>query len=161
GSIDRENVISENSAIAIAETWIRNNKSNGCDYVYDSCVYEESGGYYDIQFFLPVQGCKSDDIVRLWVDLQGNINAYSDFNQNRYSMIMFTPEMYANAQMILAERLDTMYTDCVKEVYNTYVSKNDAGETVLVMEVLIKQPICFEGSLFYSTFGERFEQPIE
>ncbi|MBO4651843.1 MAG: hypothetical protein J5649_00830, partial [Lachnospiraceae bacterium] len=47
GSIDRENVISENSAIAIAETWIRNNKSNGCDYVYDSCVYEESGGYYD------------------------------------------------------------------------------------------------------------------
>ena len=76
-------------------------------------------------------------------------------------MILFTPEMYANAQRILSARLDTMYTDCVKEVYNTYVSKNDAGKTVLVMEVLIKQPIYSGESLFYSTFGERFEQPIE
>ncbi|MBR7020665.1 MAG: hypothetical protein IKI15_06385, partial [Lachnospiraceae bacterium] len=116
-----------------------------------------SGGYYDIMFYLPIEGYKSDEIVRLWIDLQGNINAYSDFNQNRYGMVSVTPEKLAEAQKKLMDLLETKYADSGKEVEvnSTYVSKNDAGETVLVMMVVIKEPD--EGIMY----GELFEQPIE
>ena len=157
GSQTRENAIDESQAIAIAEEWIRSKKRNGNDYVFDTCVYEESGGYYDIMFYLPIEGYKSDEIVRLWIDLQGNINAYSDFNQNRYGMVSVTPEKLAEAQRKLMDLLETKYADSGKEVEvnSTYVSKNDAGETVLVMMVVIKEPD--EGIMY----GELFEQPIE
>ena len=163
GSLNRDNAISESEAISIATAWVRARQSNGNEYVFDNCFYEECGGYYDIQFFLPIMGYKSDEIVRLWVDLQGNVNAYSDFNHGRYNMIALTPEKYANAQSILSDRIAGMFTSCTREIRNTYVSKNDQGEVVLVMEVYFTKSVDNGNGEIVGEFvwGEKYEQPIE
>ena len=163
GSLNRDNAISESEAISIATAWVRARQSNGNEYVLDNCFYEECGGYYDIQFFLPIMGYKSDEIVRLWVDLQGNVNAYSDFNHGRYNMIALTPEKYANAQSILSDRIAGMFTSCTREIRNTYVSKNDQGEVVLVMEVYFTKSVDNGNGEIVGEFvwGEKYEQPIE
>ncbi|MBR6019260.1 MAG: hypothetical protein IK055_03460, partial [Lachnospiraceae bacterium] len=88
---------------------------------------------------------------------------YSDFNHGRYNMIALTPEKYANAQSILSDRIAGMFTSCTREIRNTYVSKNDQGEVVLVMEVYFTKSVDNGNGEIVGEFvwGEKYEQPIE
>lgn len=152
----QENAIEKSKALNIADDFLKKTRSNADEYTLLSCVYDELAGYYDIQYYLSVDGYKSDDIFRLWVDAKGEVTSFSEFNYNRYTEIDIATDKYAKADQKLA---DVVFKEANKvefSVVDQYISINDSGDVVLVKVVDLKIP---DGEK-YIIQREMYVQPI-
>lgn len=151
----QQEAVSQEKAMAIANEFLETTRSNSEAYELLSCVYNELGGYYDIKFYFPVSGYKSDDIFRLWVNAQGEITSFSEFNYKRYDNLTITAEQRLEA----ARQINKIRSNDAQKisVVDTYISINDSGEVVLV-EVVDITILDGEDSI---TLREMYEQPIK
>lgn len=137
---EKENAISVDDAMKVANDFLMVSRSNYRDYKLISCEYSELAGYYDIQYYLPIDGFKSDDIIRLWVDAQGNVTSFSQFNHQRYDRIKIDPEKYAQADKKLVEEISTQTHKANLSVVDSYISIDDAGNVVLIKVIDLEIP---------------------
>ena len=135
---EKEKAIPQNKALEIAGGFLKANRDNYSDYELISCEYSELAGYYDIEFFLPVSGYKSDDIIRLWVDAQGTLTSFSEFNYKRYESVTIDPEKFAQADKKLDETIAAQIKKADYSVVGSYISIDDAGNVVLIKEIDIE-----------------------
>lgn len=137
---EKENAISEDKAIEIANAFLFDNRDNYRNYKMSSCEYSELAGYYDIQFYLPVCGFKSDDIIRIWVDAQGNVVSFSEFNYQRYDHIEIEIQRYARADKKIGEIISTQTQKANFYVVDSYISIDNSGNIVLIKVIDIAIP---------------------
>lgn len=153
----QENAIIEAEALAIASSFLKDMRSNSADYKLMSCVYDELAGYYDIQYYLPINGYKSDDIFRLWVDAKGKITSFSEFNYKRYSNVNISQKKYAEANRELTEKISNETKNLGISVTDSYISIDESGNIILVKVIDLKIP----NGNNYVTRREVYSQPIE
>lgn len=132
---EKDKAISEDKALSIAEDFLTNNRANHSNYVFESCEYSELAGYYDIRYYLPISGYKSDDVIRIWVDAQGKVTSFSEFNYLRYERLIIDTEKYTEADKKLIEFVDTQANKTNYTVVDAYISIDNSGRTVLIKEV--------------------------
>lgn len=137
---EKEKAISKDDAMKVANDFLTASRSNFSDYELISCEYSELAGYYDIQYYLPIDGFKSDDIISLWVDAQGNVTSFSQFNHQRYDRIKIDPEKYARADKKLVEEISTQTYKANLSVVDSYISIDDAGNVVLIKVIDLEIP---------------------
>lgn len=151
----QQEAISQEKAMTIAEGFLEDARSNSDTYRLLSCVYNELGGYYDIKYYFPVSGYKSDDIFRLWVNAQGEVTSFSEFNYQRYDNLTITAEQRLEAARQINK---TRLNDAQKiSIVDTYISINDSGEVVLVEVV----DITISNGEDSVTLREMYTQPIK
>ncbi len=137
---EKEKAVSQEEALEVANDFLMANRGNYRDYKLISCEYSELAGYYDIQYYLPISGYKSDDIIRLWVDAQGKVTSFSEFNYKRYEHIKVDPEEYAKADKKLAETIATQTQKANLSVVDSYISIDDSGNIILVKVIDLRIP---------------------
>lgn len=131
----KDKAISEDKALSIAEDFLAKNRANHGDYIFHSCEYSELAGYYDISYYLPVSGYKSDDVVRIWVNARGKVTSFSEFNYLRYERLTIDTSKYAKADQKLSEAVAAQGNKASYTVVDTYISVNDSGRAILIKEV--------------------------
>ncbi len=136
----KEDAIEEDKALEIADAFLNNTRKNGKEYVLFSCEYDELGGYYDIQYYCPVDGYKTDDIFRAWVDAQGAVTAFSEFNYNRYAKLKIASDKYDKASKNISKKISKRVGDADYSVADQYVSIDDSGKLILVNVIDLSTP---------------------
>lgn len=149
--------IEKSKALEIANEFLRETRVNYNEYQLASCVYDELAGYYDIQYYLPIDGYKSDDIFRVWVDATGKVTSFSEFNYKRYDNIKVRAEKYAKADQKLAGVVTKNTENSNFTIVDEYISINDSGDVILIKVVDLKIP---NGDNYF-TKRELYSQPIE
>lgn len=155
----KEDAIEEAKAMSIADDFLKRIRSNAQEYKFLSCEYDELAGYYDIQYYLPVGGYKTDDIFRLWVNAQGEITSFSEFNHKRYDDLNVSAVGYKKAGNALESNIKTSIGtagDIKYSVVDSYISVDDNGEVILVEVIELRIP-CGEN---YMVQREVRTQPI-
>ncbi len=134
----KSEAIAEETALNISEEFLMANRGNYTEYELMSCQYSELAGYYDIQYYLPINGYKSDDIIRLWVNAEGEVTSFSEFNYKRYENIEIDAAKYAKAESKIDRSIAGLARDSDIEVADTYVSLDDSGKLILTKVVDVK-----------------------
>lgn len=151
----QQEAISQEKAMAIADAFLEVTRENSNAYKLLSCEYNELGGYYDIKYYFPVSSYKSDDIFRLWINAQGEVTSFSEFNYQRYDNLTITEEQRLEAAQQINK---TRASDAQKiSVVDSYISVNDSGEVVLVEVV----DITISDGEDSVTLREMYMQPIK
>lgn len=153
----QENAIEKSKALEIANRFLKETRANNTEYKLTSCVYDELAGYYDIQYYLPVDGYKSDDIFRVWVDAEGKVTSFSEFNYKRYSNVKITADKYAKANQKLTGTVSKETKKVNFTIVDQYISIDDTGDVVLVNVIDLKIP----NGENYIIHRELYCQPIE
>lgn len=137
---EKEKAISQEDALEVTNNILKANRDNYRDYKLISCEYSELAGYYDIQYYLPISGYKSDDIIRVWVDAQGKVTSFSEFNHKRYECVKIDPDKYSQANKKLDETIATQTQKTNLNVVDSYISIDDSGNVILVKVIDLKIP---------------------
>lgn len=139
---EKEKAISQEDALEVTNKFLKANRDNYRDYKLISCEYSELAGYYDIQYYLPISGYKSDDIIRVWVDAQGKVTSFSEFNHKRYDRVKIDPEKYSRADKKLEKTIATQThkTNSNFNIVDSYISIDDSGNVILVKVIDLKIP---------------------
>lgn len=132
---EKEKAVPQIYALDVANNYLRTVRDNCDEYKLMSCEYSELAGYYDIQYYLPIGGYKSDDIARIWVDAQGRITAFSEFNYKRYETVNFDSEKLTQADKTIAEMIVKAKQKVNAYIVDSYISVDDSGNLVLVKVV--------------------------
>lgn len=129
---EQADAIPQEKALEIADRFLTEQRSNRSDYEFLSCEYRELNGYYDIEYYLPVCGYKSDDVLRLWVSSVGKLTAFSEFNYKRYDDLIIDPAAYEAANQKLGETVARDFENISFTVADSYITVDDNGRVVLV-----------------------------
>ncbi len=133
--------ISREKALEIANGFLEANRENPDDYKLESCEYIEWAGYYDIQFYLTVKGYKTDDVLRIWVNAEGKVTSFSEFNFKRYDKLSIDPEKYKKAEQSIDKKIEKQRKETDVSVVDSYISIDDSGKEILTKVVDIIIPV--------------------
>ncbi len=153
----QEDAIEKDKALEIANAFLNELRNNGKEYTLLSCVYDELAGYYDIQYYLPIDGYKSDDIFRLWVNAEGKVTSFSEFNYNRYAKVDIAADKYSKAGKKLSDIVAKKANKINFTLADQYISIDDSGKVVLVKVIDLRIP----NGENYIVQRELYVQPIE
>jgi hypothetical protein len=153
----QEDAIEKTKALEIADTFLNELRNNGKEYTLLSCVYDELAGYYDIQYYLPIDGYKSDDIFRLWVNAEGKVTSFSEFNYNRYEKVDIAADKYEKADKQLSDIVAKETNKVNFTLADQFISIDDSGIIVLVKVIDLRIP----NGENYFVQRELYVQPIE
>ena len=126
--------ISEDNAIELAENILRKERT-GDNYVLSHCVYNKMGNYYDIEYSYTVNGLKTDDIFRVWINTKGDITAFSEFNYNLYNNLQIDVEQYEKTRLLLIDKLNENIGVDRYEIYDSFISTDKENKSILVLVV--------------------------
>ena len=133
--MDGDSIISEKTALEEANNLLSSIRDKD-DYVLSNCVFNELGGYYDIEFSYVINGYKTNDIFRLWINTEGKITAFSEFNHNLYDNYQLEYEDYEKAKSLLTDKIDENVNDYT--IFDSYITTDKDNHLILVMLVDIK-----------------------
>lgn len=131
----QSDAIAEANAKDIAFKFLKSFSSTASSYKFLSCVYDELAGIYDIQYYMPISGYKTDDICRIWVNAKGEIKAFSAFNNERYKNITVSENAVKNAQNKISNKITATKGTSEYEIVDSYITINDDGKLALVQLV--------------------------
>lgn len=110
GLSDVNITIDENKAKEIAGQYLKTIVNNSEDYKLEETIYQEWGYYYDIGFNFYLGEIKTDQMIRLWVNTEGKIISYSNFQNKCYDGIALDSEEWKraliNANKVVKEEMN-------------------------------------------------------
>ncbi|MDR0288369.1 MAG: hypothetical protein LBI03_11780 [Clostridiales bacterium] len=129
--------ISEEDAIEISDKRLETDIPDNSDYIRFSCEYNSFMNVYIIDYYKPLEGYKTDDIITYWVNYDGTIVAFKALNLNRYDNVQL------QTNKVGATKVETAKSNINKEIssdiksdnYNitdSYLSKDADGNIILV-----------------------------
>jgi len=122
----------DDEAIKIAEEFMIKIFGSDHDYDFESCKIPPQRFYYEVIYRKYVNGYKTDDYVRLWVNFDGEVCAFSAFNRDRYDHIAINrPSAIASQQRSKSNIVDTLNSENFT-IVDQYISKNEEGKLVMV-----------------------------
>ncbi len=81
---DNKSKISEKEAVKIASSYIKQLDMVTKNYKYDHVMYVDWGKFYDVYYINPINNIKTDDVIRVWVTVDGEVISYSAFMPEFY-----------------------------------------------------------------------------
>lgn len=123
---------SDEEAIKIAEAFMVETFGSNHDYDFDSCKIPPQRYYYEVVYRKYINGFKTDDYVRIWVNFDGEVCAFSAFNRDRYDFVAINrPSAIASQSRSKSNIVDTLNSDNFT-IVDQYISKNEDGKLVMV-----------------------------
>ncbi len=130
-----KDAVSREEALSISNEFLQKMRTNNGNYELKSCVYSDLAGYYDIEYSFSTCGYKTDNVFRVWVNAQGEVTSFSEFNYMRYDNLNIDAKKYASA----FNKLDSAMSKAVKntdfEIIDEYISIDDSGKLILVRDI--------------------------
>ncbi|MCL2514262.1 MAG: hypothetical protein FWF08_10205 [Oscillospiraceae bacterium] len=151
-------IITEEEAINIANKFLGKNIDIFSEYKMIDSFFSGMQDDYDITYYRPVSGYKSDDIINIWVTSTGEVYFFAARNLYRYSDVKLSGEAIQTAEEKLNIRLDEQFGQGEYAVMDSYISKDNEGFMVMAYEVEHKAP---NNSNPPITMASIFEQRID
>jgi len=131
-------IISEKEAIDIANAFFEKNLEAFFEYELLSCNFIELQEWqYDINYYRPVSGYKSDDIANIWIKSTGEVLFYSARKLHRYDDVKLSEESIKAAEEKLIRKLDGKFGKGKYSVQDSCIRKDDEGYMILEYEVVL------------------------
>lgn len=132
--IDGENAtpITEEEALQLAEDYLNEIFNKNHLYELNSCEIPKDRMYYEIEYVKNNSGLKTDDTVRLWVNFDKEVCAFSAFNRGRYDNVNLNKTIAITAPQRGKEKVSDILSSDNFTIVDQYISKNDEGQVVMV-----------------------------
>jgi hypothetical protein len=135
--------VTEDEALEIAKEYMEGKRDNAEDYVLYDVL--RGGSYYSFEFYLPVDGYRSDDNLRVWVTKSGGeIMLFQEFYYKRYDGVKVDSKKVEKAEQKIVEKLGTIkdgYGNPLEwEFVEKWITINDKGKLELRYGVDLKVP---------------------
>lgn len=102
---DSKRKIAETEAVVIATQYLKDLDLNTKEYAYDHVMYVDWGQFYDIYFVKSVGGIKTDDEIRIWVTVDGQVVSYSALMYGCYDDVEFKQKQVERAMNHTTEQI--------------------------------------------------------
>lgn len=129
---DNQTPISEEEALAIAEAYLKAVIDKKHTYELTSCEIPKDRMYYEIMFVKSIKGLKTNDVVRLWINFDKEVCAFSAFNRGRYDNVNLKNNVALVAPQKGKEKVADILSSENFSIVDQYLSKNDEGQMVMV-----------------------------
>lgn len=149
--------IVESKAKEIALNFLNKYNTAKLNYIFMSCVYDELAGIYDIQYCYIINGYKTDDIFRIWVNAKGEIASFSAFNYGRYKNTAINENDVETAQNKTLKQINDSKNNVQFKIVDSYITITDSGKIALV------QVVDYTNSMGenYTTYREAITQLLD
>lgn len=129
----QDKAINEDTAKETCDNFLLKAITNDQTYVFDNIYYDEREAVYIVEYVSFIDSVKTDDKCILWITANGDIGAYSMFNNNRYLK-------YSDIKIDI-EKIDSQFKGKTsKENYklnNNYITLDDNGKLVMVYDIYL------------------------
>ena len=140
-----EKPIEKDAAAAIADGYLREKRAGQGEYkLTKSYVQPLSGGegvdYYAFIYSYFVSGYKTDDQFRVWVNAEGGIKSYAEFNYGRYAGMKVEENAYNDAKKWIDSALAGGNGEFEVLDVDYYLRYDDNGDVELVADFTMSFP---------------------
>lgn len=134
GTNEYERTIDENRAKEIAKQYLKSIVETSEDYQLGEVLYQDWGYYYSITFIRCVDGIKTDEEIRIWVNTEGTVISYSNFMNGCYDGIKLNKEELKQAKLDTKDNIEDELGNTDYDIENQYITFKD-GKLVVETEV--------------------------
>lgn len=124
----------DDEAIEIAEEFMAEVFGKDHDYDFETCKIPPQRFYYEVVFRKYINGFRTDDYVRIWVNFDKEVCAFSAFNRDRYdnvNLIRPAAAITTTQQKSRSNVVETLSSENFT-IVEQYLSKNSDGKLVMV-----------------------------